>query len=90
MIISIINASIPEAETAAVTGDTLTAELSDGRAIAAPLAYYPLPVSRTPRDKKQLAADWRQTRQLTGPTWMMTSAATAGWPAGRQKKASIP
>jgi hypothetical protein len=33
--------SVPEAMSIAVTEDTLTAELSDGRTISAPLAWYP-------------------------------------------------
>ncbi len=33
--------SVPEAMSIAVTEDTLTADLSDGRTISAPLAWYP-------------------------------------------------
>ena len=32
---------IVRAETVTITGDTVTAELSDGRSISAPLAWYP-------------------------------------------------
>ena len=35
------NKDVPEAMSIAVTEDTLTAELSDGRTISAPLAWYP-------------------------------------------------
>ena len=35
------NSVVPEAMSIAVTEDTLTAELSDGRTISAPLAWYP-------------------------------------------------
>ena len=36
-----IEARIPEAEVVAVTEDTLQVELSDGRTISVPLAWYP-------------------------------------------------
>ena len=36
-----IDVSVPEAEGVEVTDDTLTAELSDGRSISVPLAWYP-------------------------------------------------
>ena len=36
-----IDARIPEAEVVAVTEDTLQVELSDGRTISVPLAWYP-------------------------------------------------
>jgi hypothetical protein len=33
--------SVVRAETVAITDDTITAELSDGRSISVPLAWYP-------------------------------------------------
>jgi hypothetical protein len=41
MTISAIEISIPTVEHVTVTEDTLTVELSDGRTIAAPLAWFP-------------------------------------------------
>lgn len=41
MIISAIDVSVPDAEEVSVSEDTLTAELSDGRTISVPLAWYP-------------------------------------------------
>ena len=41
MIISTIDVRVPEAESVVLSEDTLTAELSDGRTISVPLAWYP-------------------------------------------------
>ena len=41
MNISTVEVRIPDAEDVTVTEDTLTAELSDGRTISVPLAWYP-------------------------------------------------
>ena len=48
MYVSTTEISVPEATTVAVTEDTLTAELSDGRTISVPLAWYPRLVHATP------------------------------------------
>ena len=39
--VSTLEVSVPEAETVTVSGDMLTAELSDGRTISVPLDWYP-------------------------------------------------
>ena len=41
MIISTIDVNVPDAEALSVSDDTLTAELSDGRSISVPVAWYP-------------------------------------------------
>jgi hypothetical protein len=41
MNISTINVNVPDAVAISVSEDTLTAELSDGRTISVPLAWYP-------------------------------------------------
>ena len=51
MYVSTTEASVPEAMTIAVTEDTLTAELSDGRTISVPLAWYPRLVQATPEER---------------------------------------
>ena len=51
MYVSTTEVSVPEAMTIAVTEDTLTAELSDGRTIAIPLAWYPRLVHGTPEER---------------------------------------
>ena len=47
MYVSTTEVSVPEARAIEVTDDTLTAELSDGRTISAPLAWYPRLVHAT-------------------------------------------
>ena len=51
MYVSTTEVSVPEAMTIAVTEDTITAELSDGRTIAVPLAWYPRLVHATPEER---------------------------------------
>lgn len=51
MYVSTTEVSVPEAMTIAVTEDTLTAELSDGRTIATPLAWYPRLAHGTPQER---------------------------------------
>ncbi len=41
MNISTIDVNVPDAEAISVSDDTLAAELSDGRTISVPLAWYP-------------------------------------------------
>jgi hypothetical protein len=49
----------------AVSDDTLTVELSDGRAISAPLAWYPRLVHGTVEERRH----WRFIGQGTGIHW---------------------
>ena len=51
MAISTVSIEVPGAMTIEVTEDTLTAELSDGRTIAVPLAWYPRLVHATPEER---------------------------------------
>ena len=51
MYVSTTEISVPEAMAIAVTEDTLTAELSDGRTISVPLAWYPRLVHATPDER---------------------------------------
>ena len=51
MYVSTTEISVPEAMTVAVTEDTLTAELSDGRTISVPLAWYPRLVHAMPEER---------------------------------------
>lgn len=48
-----------------VTDDTLTIELSDGRSISAPLAWYPRLVHGTPAER----AEWRWIGRGVGIHW---------------------
>ena len=51
MYVSTTEVSVPEAMTFEVTEDTLTAELSDGRTISVPLAWYPRLEHATPKER---------------------------------------
>ena len=51
MHISTAEITIPDAMTIEVTGDNLTAELSDGRTISVPLSWYPRLVHATPAER---------------------------------------
>ena len=51
MHISATEIIVPDAMTIEVTEDTLTADLSDGRIISVPLAWYPRLVHATPEER---------------------------------------
>jgi len=65
MRISTIEAEVPVAQNVAVTKDTLSVDLSDGRTISAPLAWFPrlLHASRKERD------NWRLIGKGYGIHW---------------------
>ena len=65
MSVSTLEVSVPEAETVAVSGDALTVELSDGRTISAPLAWYPRLTHATPAER----ANWRLIGAGEGIHW---------------------
>lgn len=53
------------AETVTITDDALTVELSDGRSISAPLAWYPRLLHGTPEER----SNWRLVGQGVGIHW---------------------
>ena len=55
----------PWAERVDVTDDTLTADLSDGRTISVPLAWYPRLVHATPHERR----NWRRIGGGAGIHW---------------------
>ena len=55
MTTSIVELAIPGAISVAATEDTLTAELTDGRTISVPLAWYPRLLHATPEER----ANWK-------------------------------
>ena len=59
MTTSIVELEVPGATAVTATEDTLTADLSDGRTISVPLAWYPRLLHATPeeRDNRELFAD---------------------------------
>ena len=65
MYVSTTQVSVPEAMTVAVTDDTLTAELSDGRTVSVPLAWYPRLVHATPHER----AKWEMIGRGQGVHW---------------------
>ncbi len=65
MITSTIEAQIPEAEKVSVTADTLQVELSDGRTISVPLAWYPRLVHATPEERN----NWELIGNGQGIRW---------------------
>jgi len=52
MTILAVEMDIPYAESVRVTKDTLAVDLSDGRTIAVPLAWYPRLMHATPGERK--------------------------------------
>ena len=56
---------VPLAERVDVTEDTLTADLSDGRRISVPLAWYPRLVHATPPERR----NWRLIGGGAGVHW---------------------
>ena len=65
MITSMIEVQVPEAEDVTVTDDTLKAELSDGRTISVPLAWYPRLVHST-QDERD---NWELVGEGQGIRW---------------------
>ena len=62
---STVEIEIPLAQDVAVTEDSLSVDLSDGRSIAVPLAWYPRLLNGTPAER----ANWRLIGKGTGIHW---------------------
>lgn len=56
---------VPDAENVTVTGDTLSVDLSDGRTISVPLAWFPRLVHATPEERQ----NWRLIGKGQGIHW---------------------
>lgn len=65
MTTSAIESEIPHAVSVSVTKDTLSVELSDGRVISVPLAWYPRLVHATPPERNH----WRLIGHGQGIHW---------------------
>ena len=65
MITSTIEAHIPDAEEVSVTEDTLHVELSDGRTIFVPLAWYPRLIHATHEERD----NWELNGEGQGIHW---------------------
>ena len=62
---SAVDISLPVAETVILTEDTLTVELSDGRSLSVPLAWFPRLVHATPVERRS----WRLIGRGHGIHW---------------------
>jgi hypothetical protein len=65
MTISTVEIEIPVINSVKVTEDTLSVELSDGRTIAAPLAWFPRLLHATLKERK----NWRLIGKGHGVHW---------------------
>jgi hypothetical protein len=87
MSISVIEMKVPFAEDVAVSDDTLRVDLSDGRSISAPLAWYPRLLRGTPAERKR----WRLIGRGLGIHWtdldedISVEGLLAGKPSGESQ-----
>ena len=88
MITSTIEVRIPEAEDVSVTDDTLQVELSDGRSISVPLAWYPRLVHATQaeRDNWELIGDGQGIRWPDLDEDISVEGLIAGRPSGESQR----
>ena len=86
MITSTIEVQIPEAEDVSVTDDTLQVELSDGRTISVPLAWYPRLVHATQEERN----NWELIGEGQGIRWpdLDEDLSVEGLIAGRPSRES--
>ena len=79
---------LPDAEDISVSGDTLKAELSDGRTISVPLAWYPRLVHASQRERD----NWEFIGTGQGIRWpdldedLSVEGLIAGRPSGESQK----
>ncbi len=66
MSISAVEIGVPKAKSVTVTGDTLTVDLSDGRTISVPLAWFPRLLHASPAERK----NWRLIGKGQGIHWV--------------------
>jgi hypothetical protein len=87
MSISAVKISIPTAEQVTVTEDTLSVDLSDGRTIAVPLAWFPRLLHATQRER----TNWRLIGKGHGIHWaeldedISVEGLLAGKPSGESQ-----
>jgi hypothetical protein len=62
---SAVEMEVPFAENVTVSADTLRVDLSDGRSISVPLAWYPRLLRATPAERKR----WRLIGRGSGIHW---------------------
>lgn len=82
-----IEIKVPFAEDVTVSDDTLRVDLSDGRSISAPLAWYPRLLRATPAERKR----WRLIGRGLGIHWtdldedISVEGLLAGKPSGESR-----
>ena len=83
-----VEVQIPEAEDVTVTEDTLKAELSDGRTISVPLAWYPRLVhaSQEERDNWELIGGGQGLRWPDLDEDLSVEGLIAGRPSGESQR----
>ncbi len=87
MSISVVEISVPTAERVTITEDTLSVDLSDGRTIAAPLAWFPRLLHATPKERNK----WRLIGRGHGIHWaeldedISVEGLLAGKPSGESQ-----
>ena len=87
MTISAVEIQVPNAENVTITEDTLTVDLSDGRTISAPLAWFPRILQATPDERK----NWRLIGKGRGIHWedidedISVEGLLAGRPSGESQ-----
>ena len=88
MFTSTIEAQIPEAEEVSVTEDTLQVELSDGRTISVPLAWYPrlMHASQAERSNWELIGDGQGIRWPDLDEDISVEGLIAGRPSGESQR----
>jgi hypothetical protein len=65
MPISAVELHVPHVENLTITEDSLTVELSDGRTLSVPLAWYPRLACATPKERR----NWRLIGKGHGIHW---------------------
>jgi hypothetical protein len=84
---SVIELELPLAESASITDDTISVDLSDGRSISVPLARYPRLSYGTPAERKK----WRFIGNGIGIHWELldedisVEGLLAGRPSGESQ-----
>ncbi len=61
----VVEMKVPNAEKVTISNDTLSVDLSDGRTISVPLAWFPRLVHATGKERK----NWRLTGKGHGIHW---------------------
>ncbi|MCH7521609.1 MAG: DUF2442 domain-containing protein [Candidatus Marinimicrobia bacterium] len=88
MTISAVEIEVPNAENVSVTEDSLSVDLSDGRTISVPLAWFPRLLHATPEERK----NWRLIGKGQGIHWedidedISVEGLLAGRPSGESQE----